>query len=164
MSYNLDIMKLRNFTSITFPVALDNAPQEWAAVPWLELRAFLKERGARVDSDEHHLLLDFESCGSLEICGVRDPSGESEDFVLISFDVHTYWTHVLEIYKKALEFDSTLVLFDPQQETYHNASTFESLAIIHRESQMNKDDVEQVVPPNGPRPSNLIQFPIQSLP
>ncbi|MBN8459939.1 MAG: hypothetical protein J0M04_19090 [Verrucomicrobia bacterium] len=164
MSYNLDIMKLRDFTSKTFPVALDDAPHGFVAVPWLKLRAFLKENGAREGFDEHHLLVDFENFGCLEICGVRDPSGESEDFVLIGFDVHTYWTHVLEIYKKALEFDPLLVLFDPQQETYHNASTFESLAIIHRESQMNKDDVEQVVPPNGPKPSNLIQFPIQSLP
>src|SRR5882757_9609962 len=115
MSINFDIMKWRGTATVGFPVPHDDAPQDWAAVPWLELRALLKENGARENSSEDDLRLEFEKDSALGIRGSRDPSGDSEDYVLIGFKVHAYWTHVLEIYRKALQFDSALVLFDPQE-------------------------------------------------
>lgn len=134
MSINFDIMKWRGPPLEAFPVALADAPQDFAAVPWLELRALLKEIGARENSDEDDLRLDFEDGGSLNIRGQRDPNG-SGDYVLLGLTVHAYWTHVLEIYRKALETDPALVLFDSQEGVFHNAATFEPLAVAQLEFQ-----------------------------
>jgi hypothetical protein len=147
MSINFEILKWHNSKSLTFPVIPDWESDElvervpWPElverVPWPQIKKYLISLGACPYSNEDVLVIGFENEGVLQIRGVPDETGSRDGYVSIYFHVKASWNNVLSIYIKALEFDPELVLFDPQEGIFHNAETFQPLAIEQYEYQQN---------------------------
>jgi hypothetical protein len=143
MSIDLEIIKWRSTRNFNFPLALDDmikdASGNFASVPWRELRQILKETGGEAYLNEDSLVLSFRYDGILSISSVQEPSENSDDYMTINFNVQTYWTHVLDIYRKALELDPDLLLLDPQEDILHNVYTFEPIAKAQKECQRKSE-------------------------
>jgi hypothetical protein len=124
MSIDLEIIKWRSSRNFNFPLALDDmikdASGDFASVPWRELRQILKEAGGKAYLNEDDLLLSFGYDGILSISSVQEPSENPDDYMMINFSVRTYWTHVLDIYRKALDLDPDLLLLDPQEDIWEH--------------------------------------------
>jgi hypothetical protein len=139
MGTDFSLYSFRGAKSLTFPLTAERLPGEFAPVPWPQLKNYLFSIGARENGSRDCLWLDFGDDGSLEISAYQYPEGTisrqpgeeraPDSYDSIGIDVHAYWTHVYTIFRKALEFESDLVLFDPQEAIFHNAESFQPLAI-----------------------------------